>query len=82
MSQHCWELRGCDDEMGDRCPHQTLCPAECTFAICRRPTHKRADVFEVLDFPETDRSAVRKEECRFCLFFLEHGPKVKADVDE
>lgn len=77
MSEHCWEQRGCDEEMGGRCPHQTLCPAECAFARCERPTHVRADIFEVLEYPDVDRNVCRKEECRFCRFFLQHGPKVE-----
>ena len=79
MAVHCWERPGCDEEMSGRCPHQTLCPVECAFAKCTRPTHEQVSVFEVLDYPDTDRYAARKEVCRFCRFFLEHGPKIGAE---
>lgn len=76
----CWEMRGCDEEMMSRCPHNVPgepCPAECHFAACNRPTHKVCQDFTVLLNPERDYDAAVKEICRFCVHFLEHGPKVK-----
>lgn len=79
MAKHCWELRGCDDEMQSRCPHNIPgepCPADCNFAACMRPTHKVEDDFSILLNPERDYDAAVKEICRFCEFFLLNGPKV------
>lgn len=75
---HCWELRGCDEEMQSRCPHNIPgepCPQDCHYAACRRPTHEFADPIDALLNPSIDHSAAVKETCRLCTFFLEHGPK-------
>ena len=75
---HCWELRGCDEEMQSYCPHNVPgepCPADCQFAACLRPTHKVATDPAVLLNPELDYEAGVKEICHFCEFFLTHGPK-------
>lgn len=73
----CWELRGCDEEMQSRCPHNIPgepCPAECKFAACTRPTYKPAtDILDLLN-PGLDYDASVKEVCRTCTFFLTHGP--------
>ena len=79
MTQHCWEMRGCDDEMQSRCPHNIPgepCPADCRYAACTRPTHEVEGDFADLLNPERDSDAAVKEICRFCTFFLTHGPKV------
>lgn len=75
----CWELRGCDDEMQGRCPHNTPgepCPADCHYAACVRPSHVVCADFEMLLNPDRDYDAANKEICRFCEFFLQHGPDV------
>ncbi|MEG1624319.1 MAG: hypothetical protein RR300_05610 [Raoultibacter sp.] len=74
---HCWEMRGCDEEMMSRCPHNTPgepCPADCYFAACSRPTHKVATDFSLLLNPELNYNASVKEVCHFCEFFLSEGP--------
>lgn len=73
----CWEMRGCDDEMQSRCPHNQPgepCPADCHYAACHRETHAVATDFELLLNPELDYEASVKEVCRFCEFFLTNGP--------
>lgn len=83
MAHYCWELRGCDDEMQSRCPHNIPgepCPADCRFAACTRPTHHVEDDFMVLLNPDRDYDAAIKEVCRFCTFFLTNGPSI-ADRD-
>lgn len=74
---YCWEMRGCDDEMQSRCPHNQPgepCPADCHYAACHRETHAVATDFELLLNPELDYEASVKEVCRFCEFFLSRGP--------
>ncbi len=77
----CWEIRGCDDEMMNRCPHYSEityspCPPDCRYTDCARPQHKIAtDVALLLD-PNVDRSAVNKESCRFCVYFLKNGSRL------
>lgn len=78
----CWELRGCDDEMMSRCPHNVPgepCPADCHFAACVRPTHAVCEDFALLLNPERDYEAAVKEVCRFCEHFLLHGPQFSED---
>lgn len=80
---HCWDLRGCDEEMQSRCPHNAPgepCPGDCNFAACYRPTHKVAYGLAMFDNPDVDRSVPVKEICRVCTFFIEHGPKVKGST--
>lgn len=75
----CWELRGCDDEMQSRCPHNIPgepCPAECNFATCERTTHVVCGDPIMLLNPERDYDAANKEICRICNFFLENGPDI------
>lgn len=74
---HCWEQRGCDDEMRGRCPHNIPgepCPAECHFAACDRPTHKPVTDILMLLNPDLNYDAAIKEVCRTCEFFLTKGP--------
>lgn len=81
----CWEKRGCDDEMMSRCPHNVpgeSCPADCHFAACNRPMHKVCQDFAVLLNPERDYDAAVKEVCRFCMYFLEQGPKVQDRIEK
>lgn len=78
---HCWEMRGCDEEMQSRCPHnceEDTCPADCHFAACDRPTHVVSSNLDLLFRVDLDRSANVKDICGFCEFFLEHGPSVSA----
>lgn len=73
----CWEMRGCDDEMRSRCPHNIPgepCPADCKFAACSRPTHVVATDVNLILNPELDYEASVKEVCRICEFFLTNGP--------
>lgn len=75
----CWEQRGCDEEWQSRCPHNTpgeTCPADCLNTYCTRPTHETVSPLDALMNPEVDRSAAVKETCKFCRFFLEHGPVI------
>ena len=75
----CWEMRGCDDEMQSRCPHNIPgepCPADCHFAACHRPTHKVATDMNLLLNPDRDYNASVKQVCRVCEFFLTNGPSV------
>ena len=54
----CWELRGCDDEMQSRCPHNTpgeRCPADCHYAACRRETHVVTQNIDLLFREDLDR---------------------------
>ncbi|MEF9925522.1 MAG: hypothetical protein RR917_04315 [Eggerthellaceae bacterium] len=78
----CWALRGCDEEMMDRCPHNIPgepCPADCHFAACHRGTHKVATDFNLLLNPELNYNASVKEVCHFCEFFLKNGPAATED---
>lgn len=75
----CWELRGCDEEMQSRCPHNTPgepCPADCHYAACHRATHEVATDLEVLLNPELNYQAAIKEVCHFCNHFLKNGPLI------
>lgn len=79
MALHCWETRGCDEEMASRCPHNIpgeRCPGDCKFAACDRPTHETAWGLDMLENPDVDREVVVKEFCLTCKFFIAHGPKV------
>jgi hypothetical protein len=61
-----------------RCPHflaHDICPADCRFAACTRPTHEVCTDFEILLNPDLDYEAARKEICRFCRFFLTQGER-------
>ncbi len=78
----CWTMRGCDDEMQSRCPHNLPgepCPADCHFAACRRSTHTVATDFALLLNPQLNYEASVKEICRFCEFFLSNGPESQPD---
>ncbi len=75
----CWEVRGCDEEMQSRCPHNAPgepCPADCHYAACQRPRHKVEDDLLLLLNPERDYDSAVKEVCRFCTFFLSEGPSL------
>ncbi|MCH4184444.1 MAG: hypothetical protein LKF61_03065 [Eggerthellaceae bacterium] len=79
----CWELRGCDEEMQSRCPHNkpgAPCPMDCRFADCNRPTHHQVDAYDALSYPTIDRSVCNKATCTLCEFFLTHGPEVANPV--
>lgn len=81
---NCWERRGCDDEMMGRCPHnigQEPCPADCWNAACYRETHVVATDPMLLLNPELDYEAAIKQVCRFCEFFLTHGPR-RTDIPQ
>ncbi|NTU88625.1 MAG: hypothetical protein HGA54_01775 [Actinobacteria bacterium] len=78
----CWEKRGCDEDMESYCPHAvpekySPCPADCCYTACSNPQHEIATDFGVLLDPTIDRNAVQKEQCRFCVFFLTHGPRIE-----
>jgi hypothetical protein len=78
----CWNERGCDPEMWERCPHnlgKDYCPVECKFAQCDRPQRETVYGMAILDNPDVDRSQAVKEVCRSCKFFITHGPKVGED---
>ncbi len=86
---HCWELRGCagifgfSDFMESECPHNvpdrySPCPATCAFTRCQRPWHREATSLDDLLDPRVDRMQTMKEQCRHCLHFIAHGPRVKA----
>lgn len=82
MTQHCWDTRGNDTEMCERCPNNTPhhpCPFDCWNAECKRPMHKQVDILDTLAYPDVDRSAPIKEICLTCEFFLTHGPKIPDD---
>lgn len=83
----CWEVRGCAGVYGwggymeDECPHNvpdrySPCPATCAFTRCQRPWHREAVSFEDLLDPDVDRMKANKEQCRQCLHFIKHGPRV------
>ena len=87
---HCWERRGCEgvigltDPMEQECPHSrddcySPCPIDCRYAQCMRPTHEVASDVNLLLDPTVDRTAPIKEVCRYCAFFLTHGPRLGAD---
>lgn len=75
----CWELRGCDKEMRDRCPHaielEDRCPVACAYAACHSDRHELATNPELVFSMDVDRSQAIKEECRFCVYFLTNGPR-------
>ena len=74
---HCWEMRGCDDEMRSRCPHNIpgeLCPADCNYSACYRDSHVVVtDIVELLN-PDLNYDAAVKEVCHVCRNFLTNGP--------
>jgi len=75
----CWEVRGCDEEMQSRCPHNIPhepCPAECHFTACSRPTHIIEEDLDLLLNPDLDYEAAVKQVCKFCNFFLTKGPHI------
>jgi hypothetical protein len=77
----CWEVRGCDEEMMSRCPHNTPgepCPADCHYAACFRSTHVVATDFDLLLNPTLNYEAAIKEVCRFCENFLKNGPELSS----
>ena len=81
----CWELRGCDEEMQSRCPHNVPgepCPSDCNFSACDRRTHQVAEGLAILDNPEVDRSAAVKEVCRACIFFIQNGPSIHDEKEQ
>jgi len=76
----CWEQRGCDEEMQQECPHaiefEDNCPTKCAFATCDRSTYELT-IDPALVFDATvDRSAVIKDGCTYCAFFLKNGPRI------
>jgi hypothetical protein len=80
---HCWEMRGCDEEMWSRCPHNgdakdiySPCPADCFYADCVRSNREVATDFNILLDPLVDRTVAKKECCTFCSFFLTHAPRM------
>lgn len=78
----CWEIRGCDQEMEERCPHAvpgefSPCPAGCRYAgDCDRPMHIFASDVALLLDASVDRSAAVKETCMSCEYFLKNGPRI------
>lgn len=81
---HCWEKRGCDEEMRERCPHNIPgepCPADCNYSACFRETHVVATDFNMLLNPDLNYDAASKEVCRVCEFFLTHGPDASTIAD-
>lgn len=81
---HCWEQRGCDEEMQSRCPHNTPgepCPADCHFAMCDRPTHKVTSNLDLLFRCDIDFGQSVKDQCRFCEFFLSKAPSTNPGVN-
>ncbi|MCD8316303.1 MAG: hypothetical protein LUB61_02715 [Eggerthellaceae bacterium] len=77
--EKCWLIRGCDEEMMSRCPHNIPgepCPADCHYADCRRATRKVCTDLSILLNPERDYDAAIKQVCHFCEFFLKNGPTV------
>lgn len=81
---NCWEMRGCDEEMMSRCPHNVPgepCPADCHYAACFRPTHVLAEDMMLILNPERDYDASVKEICRVCEHFLKLGPNVSDRVE-
>lgn len=83
----CWEKRGCDPEMEERCPHAdpsrySPCPQGCRYAgDCDRPAHKFASDVSLLLDATVDRSAAIKETCMTCEFFLQNGPRISGGGD-
>jgi hypothetical protein len=75
----CWEVRGCDEEMMSRCPHDVpadKCPARCVFAACDRSNHVQTSDPALIFEPSIDRRAAVKETCTYCAFFLTSGPRM------
>ena len=84
----CWTVRGCAGIWGPTgnymeldCPHNeegrySPCPQSCAYTRCQRPWHAEAVSFEDLLDPTVDRMSVIKEQCRHCLHFIKHGPRV------
>ncbi|MDO4183313.1 MAG: hypothetical protein Q4E12_06895 [Coriobacteriia bacterium] len=80
----CWEQRGCDDEMRQRCPHNIPgepCPADCCFSECTRPTHVVATDIVMMLNPDLNYDAAVKEVCRACEHFLTQGPGAATAAD-
>lgn len=76
----CWELRPCDEEMQETCPHPTVihdrCPNKCAFAVCDRETFELTTDPDLMFSVEVDRGAAIKDVCLHCTFFLTNGPRL------
>lgn len=76
----CWEQRGCDEEMQAECPHSVdfkdNCPTKCAFASCDRPSYEMTTDPALIFDPTVDRDVAIKDGCKFCGFFLTHGPRI------
>jgi hypothetical protein len=76
----CWERRGCDEEMESRCPHaddpEERCPARCAYGQCQSPRRATPGDPLLVFEPNVDRTAVIKEQCLYCEFFLTNGPRL------
>ena len=75
----CWDTRGCDEEMRSRCPHSqpgATCPANCSFALCYRPTRKVTTDLDLLFREDMDHVGCAKDTCRSCEFFLRNAPSI------
>jgi len=80
MAEYCWQRRGCDPEMWERCPHNVAekyspCPIDCCYTACDKPQHRQAEIIEILD-SDADLNAAQKEQCRACGFFLKTAPRI------
>jgi len=78
---HCWQQRGCDEELASRCPHAIsstdgLCVTGCYYTNCGRKQYRIATDLDILLDPTVDRSAAIKEPCTYCEFFLLNGPRL------
>lgn len=80
----CWQVRGCDEEMWSRCPHNaddrgiySPCPMDCCYTYCDKPQHEMATDINLLLDPYVDRTAAKKEQCRTCAFFLRTAPRIE-----
>lgn len=76
----CWEMRGCDEEMASRCPHNApgaKCPGNCAFSQCSRPTRKPTMDFDLLLRPDMDHTLAVKDICQNCEFFLKNAPSLQ-----
>ena len=75
----CWELRDCDGDLLENCPHPNefndRCPAKCRFADCQRPQRAHAADPSVLFDATVDRSHAVKDVCLYCELFILKGPR-------
>ena len=82
----CWRIRPCSEEIQKECKHAVtdfdMCPSRCNFSFCQLETHEITGDPDLVFNPDIDRSQALKQNCLYCVFFLENGPRKKTAAEE